>query len=373
MKVKYYIGACLLMFGMAVTSCSSDDDYTIQTASIITEITTGDAAVTAISATTYGTIHDLSSMASSRYQVGTVYGTSNDPTKGGTKQSGSIDENGNVTTTLSGLKEGTTYYYATYVTLQNALTKYGEVKSFVATNANVATAAAEDISACKATLKGQAQGISDILGSTVVGFKYATSEADIENGEDLQLDVAETNFEFVAGGLLPATKYFYKAYIKVGNGCIFGNTQSFTTAAQEMEYVDLGLSVLWAKYNIGAESETEPGVLVGFGDQTFYNRSSSPGDYTPWNITATDEDFIYNLHIDGDSPMKSYIPSAAQMQELIEKTTQSVEEVNGVTGVRFTAANGNSIFLPYTGYRVGKDLKEDPTGYYWTSTVSDVN
>ena len=373
MKATYYIGAFLLTLGMAVSSCSSDDDYTVQTSSIITEITTGDAAVTAISATTYGTVHDLASMASNRYQVGTVYSTSSDPTAGGTRQSGTIDENGNVTTTLNGLSEGTTYYYATYVTLQNALTKYGEVKSFVATDADVATAAATDISSCKATFNGQAKGISDILGSAVVGFKYATSEAEVENGEDLQMDKAEANFAFVAYGLLPATTYYYKAYVKVGDGCIFGNTQSFTTEAQEMEYVDLGLSVLWAKYNIGAESETEHGVLVGFGDQTFYNRSTSPNDYTPWSITATDEDFIYNLHIDGDSPMKSYIPSAAQMQELIEKTTQSVEEVNGVAGVRFTAANGNSIFLPYTGYRVGKDLKEDPTGYYWTSTVSDVN
>ena len=373
MKARYFIGACLLLMGFVTTSCNSDDDYSIQTASIITEITTGEASVTAISATTYGTVKDLSSMASSRYQVGTVYSTTADPTKGGTRQSGTIDENGNVTASLTGLTKGATYYYATYVTLQNALTKYGEVKSFIATDAQVATAAATDISACSATLKGQTQGISDILKDAVVGFKYATSEADVETGVDLPMDEASANFEFDADGLLPATTYYYKAYVKLGDGLYFGDAQQFTTEAQEMEYVDLGLSVLWAKYNIGAESEIEPGIQVGFGDQSFYNFSEDPNQYTPWSITATDEDFIYNLSIDGDSPMKSYIPSAAQMEELIKNTVQENEIVEGVPGIRFTAANGNSIFLPMAGYRKGREVTADGAGYYWTSVVGDVN
>ena len=124
-----------------------------------------------ISATTYGTIQNLSSMAPSSYQVGSVYSTSADPTVGGTRQIGSIDENGKVTAVFSGLAEGTTYYYATFVTLQGKVTKYGDIKSFVATDADVATQAATDITACSATLNGQAQGISDILAATSVGFK----------------------------------------------------------------------------------------------------------------------------------------------------------------------------------------------------------
>ena len=372
MKNKILTGMMLLAAGLFTAACSSDDDYSISTDAVVTSITTGDAAVTAISATTYGTVKDLSKMDGSRYQVGAAYGTTADPTTSGSKQVGTIDENGNVTTQLSNLTKGTTYYYATFVTLQGKVTKYGEVKSFIATDAQVATAAASDISACKATLAGQTQGISDILENAVVGFRYATSEADVETGVDLPMDEATANFEFVADALLPATTYYYKAYVKLGDGLYFGDAQQFTTEAQEMEYVDLGLSVLWAKYNIGAESEIESGIQVGFGDQTFYNHSEDPNDYTPWDAVDV-EDVIYNLSIDGNAKMKSKMPSEKQVQELIEKTTQEADEVNGVPGIRFTAKNGNSIFLPYTGYRVGNEVTENGEGYYWTSTVSSVN
>ena len=373
MKNKILTGMLLLAAGYFTAACSSDDDYSISTDAVVTSITTGDAAVTAISATTYGTVQDLSKMDASRYQVGTTFGTSSDPTTSGTKQVGTIDENGNVTTVLSNLTKGTTYYYATFVTLQDKVTKYGEIKSFIATDAQVATAAATDISACSATLVGQTQGISDILSNAVCGFKYATSEADVETGVDLPMDAAAANFEFDADGLLPATTYYYKAYVKLGDGLYYGNVQQFTTDAQVMEYVDLGLSVLWAKCNIGAETESEAGILVGFGDQSFYNRSTNPDDYLPWSAVGTEEDVIYNLSIDGDAKMKSMMPSEKQVRELIEKTTQEVTEVDGVPGIRFTAKNGNSIFLPFAGYRVGEQETQNGEGFYWTAEVASVN
>ncbi len=373
MKNKILTGMLLLAAGVFSAACSSDDDYNISTSTVVTSITTGDAAVKAISATTYGTVQDLSKMDASRYQVGTAYSTSQDPTTSGTKQSGSIDENGNVTTNIANLTEGTTYYYATYVTLQGKVTKYGEVKSFVATDAEVATGDATDISSCKATLVGQTSGISDIHDATQVGFKYATSEYGVANGVDINLEKGADNFTTIAESLIPETTYYYAAYLKIGDGYIFGETKSFTTETQEMEYVDLGLSVLWAKYNIGAEEEDETGILVGFGDQTFYNYSTNPDDYLPWSAIGTEDDVIYNLSIDGSAKMKSKMPTAKQMQELIDKTEQTEEVVNGISGVRFTAKNGNSIFMPYAGYRVGSATTTDGTGYYWSAEVSDVN
>ena len=341
------------------TACSNDEDYSISTSAVVSSITTDDAAVTAISATTYGTIQDLSGLASSSYQVGSVYSTSGDPTQGGTRQIGAIDENGKVSAQLSGLAEGTTYYYATFVTLQGKVTKYGEVKSFVATDADVATQAATDITACSALLSGQAQGVNDILASTAVGFKYALSEEDVPTGVDVALDEANGNFSTTVKSLLPGTTYYYAAYTKVGDGFILGNIQSFTTASQAMEYVDLGLSVLWAKYNLGAEKESENGLLLGYGDQTFYNRSTSNDDYTPWDIAGTDDDVLASLDIDGDAKMKSKMPTIDQIEELISKTTQKLENVAGVDGIRFTAPNGNSIFLPL--------------GSYWSGTINEIN
>lgn len=363
----------MLLAAAVFTAACSDEDYSISTNAVLTTVTTGEASVTAVSATTYGEVRDLSKLAPSTYQVGVVFSTASDPTQGGTRQMGSIDENGRVTSVLSGLTEGTTYYYATFATLQGKVTKYGEVKVFVATDADVVTADATSITACSAQLNGQAAGVDDILGSTTVGFKYALAEEDVPTGVELTLDESASTFDLKAMSLLPGTTYYYAAYTKVGDGIILGNVKSFTTAAQEMEYVDLGLSVLWAKCNIGAENETERGILVGFGDQSFYNSSTSNNDYTPWSITDTEDDVVYNLSIDGSAKSKSKMPSAKQVEELISKTTQELTTQDGVTGVRFTAANGNSIFMPMTGYRDGEEWKEDGAGYYWTGDIYDVN
>lgn len=373
MKHKILIGVALLTSAFLMAACDDDDDYSVGTERVVKSITTGDATVTAISAVITGTVSDLSKLDSERYKVGTVYGTSGDPTKSGTYKVGSIDEQGNVTTALTNLTEGTTYYYATYVTLQSKVTEYGEVKSFIATDADVATAAATGIGACHATFNGQATGVGDILDKVSAGFKYSTSADGVEDGIDLPLDQAATTLTLSVKGLLPGTTYHYAAYAKVGDSVIFGNTQTFTTAPQEMEYVDMGTSVLWAKCNIGAETESETGILVGFGDQTFYSTSLSDDDYTPWDIAGTDEDIINNLSIDGDATKKSCTPTAAQMTELISKTTQTVATVDGVAGIRFTAKNGNSIFLPYTGYRSGANVTADGAGYYWTGTVSEMD
>lgn len=372
MKHRILTGIALLLSTFFMVACS-DDDYSASTDAVVKSITTGDASVTAISAVTYGTVLDLSQMSSDRYAVGTVFGTNPDPTTAGSKQLGSIDADGNVTTTLSNLTEGTTYYYATYVTLQGKVTKYGDVKSFIATDASVATAAATGVTACHAVLNGQAVGVDDILENVSAGFKIALAEDGVENGIDLTMDEAADKFSFEATGLLPATTYYYAAYTKVGDGYIYGNVQSFTTASQTMEYVDMGTSVLWAKYNIGAEAEDEEGATGGFGDLTFFNTSTSNDDYTPWDIAGTEEDMLYNLSIDGDATMKSKMPTVKQMEELISKTTQTVETVGDATGIRFTAKNGNSIFLPYTSYREGAELAEDESGYYWTGTVSNID
>ena len=359
MKKIIIKGFTLLVASLLIGSCSEEDSFSSSTSPVVTSITTGEAAVTAITATAYGVVQDLSPMASSTYQVGTVYGTMSDPTVGGTRQIGTVDDQGNVTTPISGLTEGTTYYYATFVTLQGKVTKYGDVKSFVATDADVATLDATDITPCTALLNGQASGISDILASSAVGFRYALTAEGVPTGVDVPESETAGTFSLKADGLLPGTAYYYAAYTKVGDGFILGNVKSFTTAAQTMEYVDLGLSVLWAKCNIGAEQETESGILIGFGDQSFYNRSTSVNDYTPWDVAGTEEDPLYNLSIDGDAKMKSKLPTIQQIEELISKTTQQYVSNGTVEGIRFTAANGNSIFLPM--------------GNYWSGNVNEIN
>lgn len=364
MKLKYLSGILLLAAGLFVASCDEEDDYSARTGEIISEITTGSATVTAVSAEVQGTVKDLTLVASSSYEVGVYYGTATDPTVSGTKKSGSVDENGKVVANITGLNTGTTYYYATYVTLQSKVTKFGDIKSFVATDVKVATKDAVDITSCKATFSADITG-TEGLDSPEVGVKLALSADDITSGKSGELATV--------GGLLPGTTYYYAAFVKVGDGYVYGDTKNMTTAAQQMEYVDMGLSVMWAKSNIGADTESELGALFGYGDQTSMQTSSKLEAYLSTDIAGTADDIIYNLNLDADSPMKSQMPTSAHIAELINNTTQEWTTVEGVEGMRFTAKNGNSIFLPAAGYREGETVIADAQGYYWSGNVGSVN
>ena len=142
MNKKIY-STILTLLALVPVGCSDTDDYKVATGNILSKVETGSAQVGATNATISGTVLDLSQSASSSYVVGVSYSTSDDATKG-TKVAGQLADDGTVTTTLNGLKTDVTYYYCTYVTLQGKLTQYGEVKQFVTTDADIATAGKPD-------------------------------------------------------------------------------------------------------------------------------------------------------------------------------------------------------------------------------------
>ena len=364
MKIKYLSGLLLVAGAMFVTACSDDDDVAISTTPIITELTTGDAQVTAVSASIDGTVKDLTKSSPSSYEVGVIYSTSADPTVDGTKVAGSFS-NDTIKANLTGLSTGTTYNYATYVCLQGRVYKYGDVKTFTATDAQAITNDAANVSYTKATFSANYTGLEGL----------DNPEKGIKIGQDPDKLIDARNFEATTvGGLLPGHTYYYAAYVKVGDGYVLGPVKSLTTLQQQMEYVDLGLSVTWAKYNLGAEEEEGVGTYFGYGDASGEQYSTDLSDYPSTNISNTELDITNGVNIDGDFPFYSAMPTLAQVKELINNTTKTIETVNGVKGMRFTAANGNSIFLPYTGYRNGKDvINNGDQGYYWTGEVSGIN
>ena len=72
------------------------------------------------------------------------------------------------------------------------------------------------------------------------------------------------------------------------------------------------------------------------------------------------------------------LPTSDEIQELISYTNKQWETKNGVVGMTFTSKiNGNSIFMPATGYRLFRSSNRDQmyertaSGYYWSSTLSN--
>ena len=374
MKQKILYGILSLMLGFTLASCS-DDEYTSATGNILSQVTTGSATVTASTAVTTGTVLDLSQSAASSYVVGTVYGTTADPTADGSKVPGTLGADGNVTASIAGLTTGTTYYYATYVTLQGKVTKFGEVKSFTATDAIVATGDSSQVSATKATLTAVIGNTAEDIGEASVGFLLYCNEKELSQ-QGVNVEAAtedQTTYTAALKNLLPGTTYYYRAFTQVGDTKVLAEeVKSFTTKEQVMEYVDLGLSsgTKWGKWNVGAETESDRGALMGYSDKTALKMALEPSAYLDVDIAGTENDNLYDLNIDENGSNKTVMPTKEQLFELVAQTTQTVEVVDGVTGIRFTGSNGNSIFLPYTGYREGTETSAASAGYYWAGDVN---
>lgn len=136
------------------------------------------------------------------------------------------------------------------------------------------------------------------------------------------------------------------------------------------EAVDLGLpsGTKWAKYNVGATSETDYG--------NYYQYGKGAAQYA-----ATSGDSIYSgtedpLATSADTAAQVWggswhMPTRVQMEELTANTTYEWTTINGVNGGKFTAKNGsgNYIFIPAAGNWVFDNQNNvGVSGYYWGSS-----
>lgn len=123
--------------------------------------------------------------------------------------------------------------------------------------------------------------------------------------------------------------------------------------SQIAEAVDLGLSVLWADRNIGANYVKSSGLTYSFG----FPNGTPPSDYS--NINGTKYDTALN---EWGEPWR--MPTLAEWNELFNSCTWSYENDNGTKGFRATGPNGKSIFFPNDANSSDIDCS------FWTSTIS---
>ena len=140
-------------------------------------------------------------------------------------------------------------------------------------------------------------------------------------------------------------------------------------------WVDLGLSVLWAAYNVGASSPEEYGGYYAWGEieekdsytwenYEFYNPSTGNFDFIEEEISGTSYDVAHVKWGDG-----ARMPTFKEVEELVNNCTFEYGTYNGVKGDYVTGPNGNSIFLPFAGDRFYDRLEfEGFIGYFWSGT-----
>lgn len=373
MKTKIYLGIISLVMGIALASCDDDNDYKIYTTPVLNEssVVTGTSDVTATTAVLHGSVDGLEKMASSAYAVGFSYGSTQDNLAESVTAK-LEDGTFSFSTELTSLANNSTLYYQAFVRLQDKVYYRGEVKSLVTTNAKVATQEATTIDNVSAILGGT---LTDAPNDAMCGIVISTA-SDVEsvrNGLIIKSAALSDNFTIERAGLLPSTHYYYVAYLDLGNGVIYGDVKDFTTTAYQFDLdndlVDLGLSVKWARFNIGAKSETGLGGLFGFGDLTGCMTSINPADYASTDTYRTASDLAFHAF-----QGRATLPTAADFEELFSLCSKEWVEQDGVAGYKLTGPNGNSIFLPAAGSRTGSDVTGEGTdGYYLTGTVNPTN
>ena len=168
-----------------------------------------------------------------------------------------------------------------------------------------------------------------------------------------------------------------KAIGSGGGGTTSGGGETPST----MEYVDLGLSVKWAKCNLGASKpsgygdyyawgETEPKPNAGYSWETY--KWGTEDNLTKYN--DTDGKTILDPADDAATAKLGSswrMPTSAEFKELLDNCTWTWTTQDDVNGYEVKSKkNGNSIFLPAAGIRIDSGRNGNGNlGGYWSSSL----
>ena len=163
------------------------------------------------------------------------------------------------------------------------------------------------------------------------------------------------------------------------------------------DYVDLGLTsgTLWATCNVGANNPQDVGEFFAWGDTTGHGNDLSDEYLFSWENYKWGEvigydtyftkycsdssrgmdgftDGIYELELEDDAAYVNWgnqwrTPTKEQFDELLNECEWTQTTYRNVNGYEVTGPNGNTIFLPETGWRIDDMLLDG--GAYWSRTA----
>lgn len=165
------------------------------------------------------------------------------------------------------------------------------------------------------------------------------------------------------------------------------------------KFIDLGLpsGLLWAETNIGAETAYDDGNYFAWGE-TEPKDSYSWSNYL-WNTSGSENwseiniskynstDGLITLESGDDAATANWgsgcrMPTNDEMSELcntdnctwawVSRTNSAGEAINCYKVI--SVKNGNTIYLPASGYRIDDGLcGPGSSGFYWSSTANNVD
>ena len=262
---------------------------------------------------------------------------------------------------INGLTINTTYYVRAYAT-NEAGTAYGEEFSFT-TLCDLPTVITTAITNVEITTAKGGGNVTADGGAEVTarGLCWATHLEPTIEDSFLVEGAGLGEFTCDITGLNENTRYYVRAYATNSVGTAYGSVTTLKTADDGtiagIEYVDLGLSVKWAPFNIGATSPTECGDYFAWGEietKTEYTEANSltHGIYM--------EDIGGNPQYDAARAIWGStwrLPSREEIEEIVAECTWEWTSVDGMNGCKITGPNGNHIFVPAAGCYIGAELK----------------
>lgn len=166
------------------------------------------------------------------------------------------------------------------------------------------------------------------------------------------------------------------------------NGQNGGTNYKEQEFVDMGLSVFWATYNIGSDSPEGYGEYYAWGEtysKSSYNRmtyryTNEVYNYISYTKYSGESDVIQSneskLVLSDDVAHECWgdswrLPTKSEINELINSCNWTFGELNGTYGCwAVSKLNGNQIFFPFAGYMLDNEVYDvGVSGKYWSSEL----
>lgn len=335
---------------------------------------------------------------------GILYSASPNPTRnnGITQYTSSVNSENRFDVEAYNLEPGRTYYYCAFIEYISGNFQLGKVRSFTTLPLHVSVnAESSNIKQSSATISGKFTAESEIRFPERAYLYYSsqatTSDELKDDGYRETVSVnSDGSFSVDLNYLDAQTTYYYVVVAEIEGVQVTFELKQFTTESIP-ELVDLGLSVKWRSWNLGATSPEDDGAYylwagtvdvssigtfdgwdicpyVDYNGSYFsiakYNTDSNYGKVDN-QIVLSPEDDAAHVILGG----KWRMPTSAEWEELMntDNCTWIWTTHKGVAGYKVTSKKpgyiGNYIFLPVTGHYC-PDFWEWDSGWYWSSSLN---
>ena len=177
-----------------------------------------------------------------------------------------------------------------------------------------------------------------------------------------------------------------------------GDYVPYAIGEETHDYVDLDLpsGTLWATCNVGANRPQDAGYYFAWGETTGHGDDVTDGYWFDWEnyqwSEPSGQELFFTKYCSNSSSGKdgftdgklvldpeddaAYVnwgsqwctPTKEQLDELLNECTWTATSVGGVDGYEVKGSNGNTIFLPDTGWRLDDMLISG--GAYWSRSAN---